>query len=72
MSWSLIIEEERGTFRGHAHPHNGYYAGDFSIAVSAPSAPAAVRTPAHPVDSRWTATVRSFDRTTDFTLQETP
>ena len=46
MARSLIIEEERGTYRGHAHPHNGYYAGDFSIVVSAPSAPAAVRSPA--------------------------
>jgi hypothetical protein len=43
MSRSLIIEEERGTYRGHAHPHNGYYAGDFSTAVSSPSAPAMVR-----------------------------
>ena len=46
MSRSLNIEEERGTYRGHAHPHNGYYAGDFSIPVSVPSAPAMVRSPA--------------------------
>ena len=25
-----IIEEETGTYRGKQHPHNGYYAGDFS------------------------------------------
>jgi|tagenome__1003787_1003787.scaffolds.fasta_scaffold7221154_1 hypothetical protein len=30
MATSLVIEEERGTFSGFAHPHNGYYAGDFS------------------------------------------
>ena len=30
MSASLIvIEEESGTYSGRAHPHNGYYAGDF-------------------------------------------
>jgi hypothetical protein len=30
MATSLVIEEERGTCSGFAHPHNGYYAGDFS------------------------------------------
>jgi hypothetical protein len=30
MSASVMIEEERGTFEGRRHPHNGYYAGDFS------------------------------------------
>ncbi len=30
MARSLIIEEETGTCRGSVHPHNGYYAGDFS------------------------------------------
>ena len=30
MATSLVIEEERGTCSGHYHPHNGYYAGDFS------------------------------------------
>ena len=30
MSRSLVIEEERGTCSGFVHPHNGYYAGDFS------------------------------------------
>lgn len=25
-----IIEEESGTYTRSAHPHNGYYAGDFS------------------------------------------
>lgn len=27
---SYVIEEERGTYTGTRHPHNGYYAGDFS------------------------------------------
>jgi hypothetical protein len=30
MAQSLVVEEESGTFRGVVHPHNGYYAGDFS------------------------------------------
>ena len=30
MSRALIVEEESGTCRGWIHPHNGYYAGDFS------------------------------------------
>jgi hypothetical protein len=29
MARALVIEEESGTFRGRAHRHNGYYAGDF-------------------------------------------
>jgi hypothetical protein len=33
MATSLVIEEEQGTSRGHIHPHNGYYAGDFSRAL---------------------------------------
>ena len=28
MSWS--IEEDTGSYAGTWHPHNGYYAGDFS------------------------------------------
>jgi hypothetical protein len=32
MATALIIEEEIGTSRGQYHPHNGYYAGDFSQA----------------------------------------
>jgi hypothetical protein len=31
MATSLVIEDERGTCSGHYHPHNGYYAGDFSV-----------------------------------------
>ena len=30
MATGLVIEEECGTYAGRAHPHNGYYAGDFS------------------------------------------
>ena len=31
MAASLIIEEESGTYTARIrHPHNGYYAGDFS------------------------------------------
>jgi hypothetical protein len=30
MAASLVIEEERGTCVRSVHPHNGYYAGDFS------------------------------------------
>ena len=30
MAATRFIEEERGTYVGHVHPHNGYYAGDFS------------------------------------------
>jgi hypothetical protein len=30
MAAALIIEAESGTWTGSIHPHNGYYAGDFS------------------------------------------
>jgi len=30
MARGLVIEEESGTCTGRMHPHNGYYAGDFS------------------------------------------
>jgi hypothetical protein len=30
MAASITIEEEFGTCTGFLHPHNGYYAGDFS------------------------------------------
>ncbi|MGW1343048.1 hypothetical protein ACWCOV_18495 [Kribbella sp. NPDC002412] len=32
MTGSLIVEIETGTWTGSLHPHNGYYAGDFSDA----------------------------------------
>ena len=31
MAIEIISEEESGTYTGHLHPHNGYYAGDFSM-----------------------------------------
>jgi hypothetical protein len=30
MAASIVIEEESGTYSGRVHPHNGYYAGDFT------------------------------------------
>ena len=30
MTTSLNFEEEHGIYTGTVHPHNGYYAGDFS------------------------------------------
>ena len=29
MATTIPVEEESGTFTGHVHAHNGYYAGDF-------------------------------------------
>ncbi len=35
MAASMLIEEETGTYvRTQWHPHNGYYAGDFSNRTS--------------------------------------
>ena len=31
MATWMSVEEESGTSRHSVHPHNGYYAGDFSI-----------------------------------------
>jgi hypothetical protein len=43
-AWS-IIEEESGTCTDSIHPHNGYYAGDFSdVPLSTPSELAALMT----------------------------
>lgn len=30
MAASITVEQEQGTYVGSLHPHNGYYAGDFS------------------------------------------
>jgi hypothetical protein len=30
MARALVIEEESGTCSGFLHPHNGYYAGEFT------------------------------------------
>jgi hypothetical protein len=41
MATALVIEEERGTWNGHLHPHNGYFAGNFSrMSDTVPPAPA--------------------------------
>ena len=32
----LLLEEESGSSTGRRHPHNGYYAGDFSCGIEAP------------------------------------
>ena len=38
MAASLFIEEESGTYTARSrHPHNGYYAGDFSQSSRADS-----------------------------------
>ena len=31
MAASIAIEQESGTYTRRMHPHNGYYAGDFSV-----------------------------------------
>ena len=36
MTASRFVEEEQGTYTGRQHPHNGYYAGDFSTGPSRP------------------------------------
>ena len=48
MAASLIIEEESGTWTGSIHPHNGYYAGDFSAV------------PFPPVDLRSVSTLKEY------------
>ena len=50
MAASIWIEDESGTAAGHAHPHNGYYAGDFA---SQPVVPAAWDAPIAAFDSAW-------------------
>lgn len=34
MAASILVEEEHGTYASASHPHNGYYAGDFSVYAS--------------------------------------
>ena len=45
MAKSLVIEEESGTCTGTPHPHNGYYAGDFTN-VSCLTRPSVLQAPA--------------------------
>jgi hypothetical protein len=49
----FMIEEDRGTYTRNPHPHNGYYAGDFSGSTDRPATPVSttvVRTTAHPTE----------------------
>ena len=48
MAATTFLEMESGTAAGRVHPHNGYYAGDFSSS----------RTPQAPA---WTTPIPSFD-----------
>jgi hypothetical protein len=49
-----IIEEEQGTYTRTTHPHNGYYAGDFSGTIgrtpTASTSASVLRTTAHPTE----------------------
>ena len=45
MARALVIEEEFGTSRGHVHPHNGYYAGDFFRSTDRTPNPAPLASP---------------------------
>jgi hypothetical protein len=48
MATSLVIEEERGTWTGFVHPHNGYYAGSFpTLKEAKPSQPASTFAQVH-------------------------
>lgn len=37
MAASMVIEDEWGIYTKVLHPHNGYYAGDFSSALPTPN-----------------------------------
>ena len=55
MAASIFVELESGTSAGRVHPHNGYYAGDFS-APRQDAAPA------------WRSTIPSFDSGLDLPI----
>ncbi len=55
MAASIFVELESGTSAGRVHPHNGYYAGDFS-------SPRQDATPA------WRSTIPSFDSGLDLPI----
>ena len=55
MAASIYVELESGTSAGRVHPHNGYYAGDFS-------------TPHHEPAPVWKAPVPSFDSGLDLPI----
>ena len=40
MAATIPVEVETGTYSGRVHPHNGYYAGDFSSSRTGRSAQA--------------------------------
>jgi hypothetical protein len=48
MAASIAIEQETGISDGQTHPHNGYYAGDFTG-------------PRHVEPAAWFAPVPGFD-----------
>jgi hypothetical protein len=60
MAHSMVIEEESGTCRGWVHPHNGYYAGDFSttrdlVPARGPDASRHLHAVVDPLAGAWTA-----------------
>jgi hypothetical protein len=55
MAASIFVELESGTSAGRVHPHNGYYAGDFS-------------TPRHEPAPAWKSPVPSFDSGLDLSI----
>lgn len=55
MAASIYVELESGTSAGRVHPHNGYYAGDFS-------------TPRHEPAPAWKAPIPSFDAGLDLPI----
>ena len=58
MAASIFIEQESGTFTRRTHPHNGYYAGDFSTPKATGTAPEHSLLSVvleSPPDSVWTA-----------------
>ena len=48
MAATRIIEQESGTYTGRVHPHNGYYAGDFSGRRHDPRSKATLSSPPSP------------------------
>ena len=48
MAASIAIEEESGVYARHLHPHNGYYAGDFT-------------SPQYVAPAAWQAPIPAFD-----------
>jgi hypothetical protein len=58
MAATRVVEEERGTYVGFVHAHNGYYAGDFSRRADRPTSVRRNRVyptfPERPVQDPWT------------------